>query len=160
MARAPLAVDKDQMRMLVLDVGAAEAQRMTGVNGNTIRQWISRYGWLDHLKPQNAPKVPKSMQPQIVTNVTQPVDAVLKKQQQEATETRSNLSTSLATLSEQAKNATLADARNVHEVVKAASTLHGWNNPQESGSVTNLLSVTLNYGETGGGEKQAEVTEV
>lgn len=76
MPAAALDIDKEQVRMLVLEIGPREAARKMGLNENTVRQWSARGGWLKHLKPENQPKAPQSMQPIVVTNVTKPADAL------------------------------------------------------------------------------------
>ena len=70
-----LEVDKEAVRVLVVAVGPREAARQMGLNENTVLQWTSRYGWLDHCK-QPAPLLPVSMQKQSVIGVINPADAL------------------------------------------------------------------------------------
>lgn len=76
MAAPPLAVDKEKVRMLVLECGPREAARRMGLKEDTVNQWSKRGGWLKHLRPENQPKPPSSMQPIIVPNVISPADAL------------------------------------------------------------------------------------
>lgn len=74
-----LDVNKENVRMLVLTHGPRPAARMCGLNENTVLQWTSRYGWLDHLKEEiNKPQLPASMQKQQVIGVINPADALQK----------------------------------------------------------------------------------
>lgn len=89
---APLAVDKEAVRVLVVAVGSAEAARRTGLPEGTVRQWSKRGGWTAGVKecaalaagsptPERvalAASLPESMRPLAVTGVTNPADALLR----------------------------------------------------------------------------------
>lgn len=72
---APLAVDREQVRMLVVEHGVREAARRCNLNENTVLSWSDRGGWLDHLKPENQPKAPLSIRPTTAIGAIKPVDA-------------------------------------------------------------------------------------
>jgi uncharacterized protein YjcR len=42
--RKPL-VDREGIRLLVMEIGASAAAKKLGLNYNTIRSWAKRYGW-------------------------------------------------------------------------------------------------------------------
>ncbi len=75
MAAPALDIDREEVRMLVMSVGPRQAARQCNLNENTVLQWTSRYGWLDHLKKPPLEK-PKSMMPIPVINVISPADAL------------------------------------------------------------------------------------
>lgn len=86
---APLDVDREQVRMLVLAVGCSEAARQTGINLNTILQWSSRFEWL---KPVAVKPLPVSMAPTPVIGVINPGDALANTLKQRKNETLLGLS--------------------------------------------------------------------
>ncbi len=57
-SRAPLDVDREQVRMLVLSIGVREAARQMGLSENTVSAWSARFGWLEATRPQ-APILPR-----------------------------------------------------------------------------------------------------
>ena len=61
MSRAPLDIDKEQVRMLVLDIGVREAAKRLGISENTVLSWSRRGKWLEFLR--QPPKPPASMRP-------------------------------------------------------------------------------------------------
>lgn len=70
---AALDVDREQVRMLVLSVGVAEASRRTGIDLSTVKQWSARGKWLEQFRRKQT--LPTSMQSR-VTDVTVPGDAL------------------------------------------------------------------------------------
>lgn len=58
---APLNVDREAVRVLVVALGARPAARQMGIPEDTVLAWSARFGWLEGTKPTQA--LPKSMQP-------------------------------------------------------------------------------------------------
>lgn len=71
---APLNVDREQVRMLVLSVGVREAARQCGISENTVLAWSNRGGWLQHITKPEPIERPASMQGAIVA--IKPADAL------------------------------------------------------------------------------------
>ena len=70
-----LAVNKDEVRMLVMALGVREAARKLELNENTVLTWSRDGKWLAHLKEKPlVPSFPLSMQRAIST--ISPVDAM------------------------------------------------------------------------------------
>lgn len=82
----PLDVDRDQVKMLVQEMGCTEAAKRTGVPLNTVLQWSSRFGWLKELR-QPRP-MPASMTPTSVIGVIKPADALQTAIQEHGTATK------------------------------------------------------------------------
>jgi|SRR5882757_8069497 len=144
MANAPLEIDKEQVRMLVLQVGPREAARRCNLNENTVLQWSSRYGWLEHLREE--PERPKSMQPRPVINVISPVEALERKQAEDSKACRTAaLSYGRSTLeaaAELAKEAplkALCMASDVASTVKSVSIAADW----QAGKDAQVLSISF-----------------
>lgn len=71
---AALDIDREQIRMLYMELGAAETARKTGIPDGTIRQWAARGNWQAAFLPQR--QLPPSIRPVTVTGVTKPADAL------------------------------------------------------------------------------------
>ncbi len=82
---APLDVDRDQVKMLALELGMAEASRRTGIPDGTIRQWANRGHWFDPVP------IPVTKQKQPVTGVTKPADVLAQVISENKLATRSGL---------------------------------------------------------------------
>lgn len=109
---APLAVDKEQVRMLVMAVGSEEAARQMGLKSATVRKWAERGGWTEGARERAslvagsptpaktalALTLPETMRPVVVTGVTKPVDALSRtlKERQEHTKLGLSLFTARA----------------------------------------------------------------
>lgn len=102
---------------------------MTGLGLSVVKQWSARGKWLAHTRAE-PPPLPKSMQPVIVTGVTTPADALANTLADDDKATRTALSKAMRKGAEHAGSLSgdevLASARNVHELAKGASTIHGW----------------------------------
>jgi len=71
---APLDVDREAVRVLVVALGVRQAAREMGLNEDTVSAWSARYGWLKHLRA--APVVPASLV-RIASNASkQPAEAL------------------------------------------------------------------------------------
>ena len=128
---APLDVDREQVRMLVLEYGYAETARKTGINENTVRQWGNRYGWLEHVR--NPQPLPKSLQKTIVTGVTKPADALQNAIIEDGNATKSaamrysrRVTEHAAQVAEDAPAKALTLAQDVKAVVQTAALAGSW----------------------------------
>ncbi len=128
---ARLDVDRAQARMLVMQLGYAEASRRTGVAHATLRQWGSRGGWTVR-EP-----LPPTMQPVTfgtVTRVTsQPADALSAVLHEDDRETRVSLSRATRRRAERlAKTSNPKDARNLHALTQSWAKVHGHDKEQST----------------------------
>ena len=141
---APLAVDKEQVRMLFMEVGGEETARRTGIKPVTVRQWARRHGWSEGHKEKKslvagfptpakdalAATLPETMRPVAVTGVTKPVDALADLLSEDSRETRIGLSRAARSAADRARtmdgDEVIASARQLKEVAGIASTVHGW----------------------------------
>lgn len=134
---APLDVDREQVRMLVLEVGVTEASRRTGIDLSTVKQWSARGGWLAHTRvPQ---PLPTSMQPVpvtgLVTGVTrQPADALTDVLREHNTETRVSLARATRQAAAKLEACEPEDAKNLKAVAQTAALVHGWQDGQGAGA--------------------------
>lgn len=120
---APLAVDKEQVRMLVLAVGVREAARQTGINENTVLDWSSRGNWLAEVRPTPAKfALPASMRGAIAP--ISPADALQNTLNDRHKHTKLGLSLFTARAARMAsklpKEALLANAADVKAVADIA----------------------------------------
>lgn len=72
---APLAVDKEQVRMLVLNIGVRPAARELGIPEGTVQDWSAAGKWLEPTRPKAAQLPPPAtlVHP---TSPTNPADAL------------------------------------------------------------------------------------
>ncbi len=115
-------VNKEAIRILVLQHGQREAARIAGLNENTVRSWAMRYNWST---PTAATKTQPNGHSPLVDNVASEL-AKLER------ETRSSLARSAANLSRQSETAKLKDSANVHNVAKTAAIVHRWDTKSEN----------------------------
>jgi hypothetical protein len=47
----PVSIDKESVRMLALEVGVRQAARQLGLSEDRVRNWSSRYNWLQASSP-------------------------------------------------------------------------------------------------------------
>lgn len=156
---APLAVDKEQVRMLVMEVGAAKAARHTGLKEGTIRQWCKRHGWTEGnadkaqlaqgeptpARTALAATLPESLRPVIVTGVTKPADALKEMLAEDSRETRLGFSRALRRAAKHAEDMPAAEvleqAQNVKALIGGASQVHGWQ--EAGGAATTVVNIAL-----------------
>ncbi len=74
----PLAVDREQVRMLVLSVGVREAARQCGIAQGTVQDWSASGKWLEPTKPKPATLPPPASMVR-PTNPTKPADALAER---------------------------------------------------------------------------------
>lgn len=124
---APIAVDKEQVRMLVLNVGVREAARQCGINEKTVLHWSHTNKWLADTRPSPAKLPPPASQIGSVVSVA-PADALGNILAQQSKTTRLNLARAVERASEQARDHDdpLGAARNIKETAATASMLHNW----------------------------------
>lgn len=129
---APLNVDREAVRVLVVAVGPREAARRMNLSENTVLAWSDRGGWLDHLKPENQPQAPASMLPTVAINAIKPADALRNVLAEDDHETRISLSRGVRRMAKDAETATLDRAGDVLQTTKAAALLHNWSGSPQS----------------------------
>ncbi len=128
-------IDREAIRLLAIEHGVREAARMTGLNEDRVRQWSSRYNWLQARTPHDK---------EAVTNVTTlPADAHLHELQTHERETRLSLARSARKLASEAEGAELSQAGNVHKAAQVAGIVHKWND-QAPGVQFSLNVLNLN----------------
>jgi hypothetical protein len=131
---APLDVDREQVRMLVLSVGVREAARQCNLSENTVLAWANRGGWLDAIKdalrPQSLPQLPQSMRPTVAIGAIKPVDALANTLLDDSKATKVAASRFARRVVEYSADMepeiALEQARNVKEAVTIAEKVHGW----------------------------------
>jgi hypothetical protein len=117
-AATAIQADREQIRMLVLNIGYAKTSEQTGIKQATLRQWASRGQWFTKAKPHA----------QAVATVTKaPADVLTDELQQNEKQTRLSLSRYTAKAAAAAEAATLRDAPTVKALAEtAAKTYPGW----------------------------------
>ncbi len=133
---AELDVDKEQVRMLVLSVGAREAARRCNLKEDTVLQWSKRYGWLLHLREET--KLPQSMQKQNVIGVISPADTLERLIREGGNATKlagmkyaQQVTEYAAEMARNEPETALAHAANVKAALQSASIAGSW---QQAGS--------------------------
>ncbi len=115
-------VNREQVRMLVADLGYAETSQRTGIKEPTLRQWSKRFGW-SVTRPHA----------QAVTSVTRaPADAHADALAELEAQTRLSLAKSAARMSHEATEAKLRDSANVKNVAQTAAIVHRWDAKTEN----------------------------
>jgi len=120
-------VNREEIRMLVLDLGYERTAERTGIKPATLRQWARRFSWN-----------PKHSQ-ETVTTVTRPSDILADELAENERETKLSLSRYARKASKDAEGATLRDARQVKAAAEVAGIVHRWGNQDKQGN-----SFTLN----------------
>lgn len=100
---APLAVDREQVRMLAMELGPREAARRCNLKEDTVLQWSKRGNWLAHLREPDLMK-PVSMQKTPVIGVISPSDALANLLKENKKRTKIALSSYLGDASEELKD--------------------------------------------------------
>ena len=144
----PLSVDKEAVRVLVVAVGVREAARQMNLNENTVCAWSDRGGWLDHLKPENQPKLPASMQPTIAIGAIKPAEALVNTMQDDSKACRAatlrygrRVIEKAADLAEESPLDALSLAPDVSSAVKSAALAGEWQQPGGSSTVINIALI-------------------
>jgi len=82
---APLDVDKEQVRMLVMSVGVREAARQLDISEDTVSAWSARGKWLEGIKKPTVIQKPASMQGASIASKPADVLANVLREDNEAT---------------------------------------------------------------------------
>ncbi len=106
-------VNKEAVRLLVVQHGQREAARLAGLNEDTVCSWAKRYGWSIASKPQANGHSP------LVERVASELETLER-------ETRSSLARSAAKLAKRSESADLEQSGHVHNVAKTAAIVHRW----------------------------------
>lgn len=130
---APLAVDKEQVRMLVLSIGVREAARQMGLKEVTVCQWAARGKWLEATREAAAPRphlLPPTMRPTDVSGVIKAPNALADVLKQGAHETRVGLTKYAARMAKAA-----AEDGNLEQapLLKAVADIHAKIHPEAQG---------------------------
>ncbi len=124
------AIDKDQVRMLVADIGYTEAAKRTGIKRDTIYKWGQRKGWKQPLA---------HAQTLTVQCVQSPADAHAAALAEHERETRMSLARATRAMSKEAERAGLKHAGRAHEVAKTAAIIHSWGDQHQR----NILNIGI-----------------
>lgn len=132
---APLDVDKEAIRLLVVEYGVTETAKQTNIPLNTLLSWSARGNWL---KPQPTP-LPPTVQPRAI-NAIQPSQAQANIHASRKQKAFSNLSKYVVngSMSAAKSRSPLADAANVKALAGVFTTL--WPEKQEPGVSIQVLS--------------------
>jgi hypothetical protein len=130
----PILIDKDQVRMMVADLGYQETSARTGIAYATLRQWAKRRKWNHHV-----------VHSQAVTTVTRPIaDAHADALKEYEGNTRLSLAKGIERIAKDAEQATLRDVDKVHKAAQAMAIIH---RQGEHGSSPGFTLNVLNMGE-------------
>ena len=131
---APLQVDKEAVRALVVAVGVREAARQMGIAEGTVQAWSARYKWTEKVKAaQQLAIASKPVQP----IATKPADALANVLVERKEKSRTHLSKYVVDAGEQAANSNgdLAIAQDVRHVAAIHSSI--W--PEEQQAQNNVM---------------------
>ncbi len=123
-------VNKEAIKLLVIQEGTREAARMAGLNENTVLSWAHRYGWKTAIKPQS------------ITGNTRLVERISDELAENERETRLSLSRYARRASRDAEEASLREAPYVKQVADVAGKVHKWDQ-QAPGTVFSLNVLNL-----------------
>jgi HPt (histidine-containing phosphotransfer) domain-containing protein len=138
-------VNKDQIKMLYMELGPSEAARRTGLKIGTVTKWASRYKWHRDKLIASIP-APRAGRPALnVSHLSQtPVKALEESHKELATETRSSLAQAAAKAAKRAAHTEIPVCSTAHlkDLAAAAARVFGWDQQQRSGDTYNTLVVT------------------
>lgn len=83
---AKLEIDREQVRILVVQQGVRETARILGLNENTVSAWSARYGWIAEL--QARPALPASMVQKRASDASSVADLAVKAYRERRLKTR------------------------------------------------------------------------
>ncbi len=152
---APLAVDREAVRVLVIAVGAREAARRMGLSEDAVRQWCTRGKWLADTKPRQA--LPLSQQP-VATVAKTAALALSDALADDSKQTRLGFSRAYrkaaAHVSELPGSDVVTNAQDIKALAQGAALVHGW----DAGQVR-PTHVQINLLGGAYGEKAAQASE-
>jgi hypothetical protein len=124
-------IDKEQVRMLVTEIGYQAASERLGIKYATLRKWAQRGNW-------NKP-VPHAQA--IVTAVTKPADVLAQALADDNQATKLGLSRAARKaaqkLAQYPGEKVIGKAKQLRDIAGAASTVHGWDS---ANSRTNVFA--------------------
>lgn len=135
----PLTVDREQVRLVAVQIGVREAARQFGLPENTVKTWSGRYGWFKEAAEQQqlvetareTKRVRQGLSPREPTAAE-----ILEKY---GKETRLSLAAGIARGAETVRDMdgqeVLLASQQVSQLTKAAATVHGWQSTGPSLSV-------------------------
>lgn len=122
-------VNKEEIRLVVAELGYNKAGLKLGIKPGTLRQWSARFGW----------NITRRHAQDTVTTVTKPVQVLLDELADNERETRLSLSRYAKRAAQDSEKATIRDAPLVHKVAQTAGIVHKWNEKeQSSNAVVNI----------------------
>ncbi len=131
-APATQRVNKEAVRLLVIQHGQREAARLAGLNEDTVCSWAKRYGWSTASRPQ------------AVTGNTALVERVSDELQTHERETRLSLARSARKLATEAESAKLNESSHILNVAKTAAVVHKWGDEKQNVSFSlNVLNLNM-----------------
>lgn len=137
---APLNVDKEAVRVLVVAVGVREAARQMQLNENTVLDWSRAGQWLADCRPTPAKMPPPASMVGAISPI-KPADALANTLLERQKQTRLGFSKWVAKVATDAgENPTLADAQNLKHAAGVAA--HVWPQEQQSGPLA-IINVAL-----------------
>ncbi len=133
-APATQRVNREEIRMLVQDVGYQETEARTGIAANTLYQWARRFGWSQPV-----------VHSQAVRTVRQsPADAHSDILAEHERETRLSLARSARKLATEAESAKLNESNHILNVAKTAGIVHKWGDEKQNVSFSlNVLNLNM-----------------
>ena len=131
-------IDKDQVRMLVADVGFPEASKRTGIKQDTLYKWAKRKGW----------KLPiHHKQEASVQSVRSPAQAHAEALAEHSRETRMSIARSARKAADHIAEMTPAKivkvSRGLKNITEVSEKAHGWNQNARSTSVFAQQAVVI-----------------
>lgn len=145
---APLAVDREQVRMLVMTIGVRPAARQLGISEDTVADWSRQGKWLADTRVRAAKlPPPASMRPSNPSK--QPADALADTLREDGNATKTAAmryarltSAHAERLAEESPAVALEQAGNVKQVLQTAALAGGWNAQNDGPRLTlNLFAV-------------------
>jgi len=125
-------VNREEIRMLVLNLGYQRTSERTGIKQATLRQWAKRFAW----KPNHSQET--------VTSVTKPSQVLADELAENERETRLSLSRYARRAAKDSEQATLKDAPYVKGVAQVAGITHKWGDQEGKASHFTLNVLNLN----------------
>ncbi len=113
-------VNKEAVRLLVIQHGQREAARLAGLNEDTVCSWAKRYGW----------KVASKTQANGHSALVERISDELETNERE---TRLSLSRYSKRAAQEAEEAKLRDASNVHKAAQVAGITFKWDQKSDMG---------------------------
>ena len=140
---AAIQVDKDQVKMLVLNLGVREAARQCGLNENTVLDWSRAGQWLSETRPTPAKLPPPASLVGPISPI-KPADAMANVLAENKKRTMLALSSYVAKTSEHAETLSGEEALASAPSVKAVADIYGkvWPEQQASGISLNFFTLS------------------